>query len=278
MQATILCAERHAGPLTLGHLVSTLRQRLFFQDRHNQYLLLDGETDEQVLDLAADHLAVGIDPTRVTLLNRRAVPELATLQQALHCIAPTQAGATATLLAGLQPQLVSTHAASTEALAAANQVIRAVNARAGRKLLAESQALLPTRTPFAAPRAALDIPFTADADAIAAVIAALPSATQVGLPERETDGHPLFQLLTVFERDLPFVDDLKAKFRRGGLSERVVKAHLIDCAERMLAPVRETRAALAANRGTLQAVLDAGNEAARGTVASALAEVRIALS
>ncbi|WP_148716570.1 hypothetical protein [Chitinolyticbacter meiyuanensis] len=278
MQATILCAERHIGPLTLGHLVSTLRQRLFFQDRHNQYLLLDGETDEQVLDLAADHLAVGIDPTRVTLLNRRAVPELATLQRALQPIAPTPASPTATLLAGLQPQLVSAHAASATTLADANHLIRAVNARAGRSLLAEAQALLPTRSPFAAPRTALDIPFTADADAIAAVIAALPSATQVGLPARETDGHPLFQLLTVFEHDLPFVDDLKAKFRRGGLSERVVKAHLIDCAERVLAPVRESRAALAANRATLQAVLDAGNARARDTVGAVLADVRRVLA
>ncbi|GAA5783849.1 hypothetical protein [Chitiniphilus shinanonensis] len=274
--ATILCAERVSGPLSLGQLVGGLRQRLHFQPRHSQFLLLDSASEASSLAAAADHLAVGIDPERVALIVPTRVPELAQLRDALATLpsdddAPTLG--TAAVLAALSPTLVSPHAARAGQVAAANAVVRQINDRAGGALLREAQPMLSLRSPFAAPKVPLDVPFCADAATLAAAIDALPEGTTLGLPARETEGHPLFQLLDVFEHDLPFLDDLKSKFRRGGLSERVVKAHLADCAERFLAPVRERRAELAADRALLDRVLDAGTAQARRAARHALAQV-----
>ncbi|TJZ78873.1 hypothetical protein [Chitiniphilus eburneus] len=279
--ATILCAERVSGPLSLGHLVGSLRQRLYFQPRHNQFLLLDSANEASSLAAAADHLAAGIDPTRVALIVPTRVPELAQLRSALSRLPRTDdapALGTAAVLAALSPTLVSPHAARAGQVAAANAVVRQINVRAGGEVLREAQPMLSRHSPFAAPNVPLDVPFCADAETLAAAIDALPAGTTLGLPARETEGHPLFQLLDVFEPDLPFQDDLKAKFRRGGLSERVVKAHLIDCAERFLAPVRERRATLAADRALLDRVLDEGTARARDAARRALQQVNEVLA
>ncbi|UXY16619.1 hypothetical protein N8I74_06265 [Chitiniphilus purpureus] len=276
--ATILCAERVCGPLSLGQLVGGLRQRLFFQQRHPQLLMLEHADEDSALNAAADHLAAGIDPRRVALIVPARIPELAQLRDTLaglpHGAPP--ALDTAALLAALRPGLVSPHAASAPEVAAANAVVRAVNAHAGGKVLHEAQPMLARRSPFAAPRVPLAAPVS-DAAGLAATIEALPAGEALGLPAGETEGHPLFQLLEVFEHDLHFQDDLKAKFRRGGLSERVVKAHLLDCMEHALRPVRERRTALAADRPALAHVLEQGTARARAAACQALGQLRAVL-
>jgi tryptophanyl-tRNA synthetase len=269
-----LCAERAHGPLSLGLLVSGLRQRLHFQDRHQQLVMLDA-ADDAALQVVADHLAAGIDPARVTVFAPQQVPELAALRAQLAAHAPEAVRGTAAVLAALQPGFVSPQAADAIVVADANRVIRAINQRAGSDLLTEARPLLAGRSPFAMPRAPLDVPFSADADTLAAAIDAIPPGAALGLPAKETEGHPLFQLLDVFERDIHFLDDLKSKFRRGGLSERVIRAHLIDRAEQALAPLRERRAELLADRAALTRVLDEGAEQVRTSAAAALARLAV---
>ncbi|WP_035059958.1 hypothetical protein [Andreprevotia chitinilytica] len=275
--ANLLCAERVSGPLSLGQLVSGLRQRLFFQARHTQYLMLDSAgNDRATLDAVADHLAFGIDPSRVVLFEPSRVAEFAALRDTLAGLskAPTPAMATTVALAALRPALISSHAATATDVAAANAVVREVNARAGQAVLSEARPLFSESAPFAPPRVALDVPFSTDPATLAAVIDALPASSMLGLPERTVEGNPLFQLLDVFERDLPFLDDLKSKFRRGGLSERVIKLHLADCTERVLAPLRERRNELLADQMALQAVLEEGMEKARRAAAQTLDQLR----
>ncbi|SMC24388.1 tryptophanyl-tRNA synthetase [Andreprevotia lacus DSM 23236] len=272
--SAILCAERAHGPLSLGLLVSGLRQRLHFQDRHQQLVMLDA-ADDAALQVVADHLAAGIDPARVTVFAPQQVPELAALRAQLAAHAPEAVRGTAAVLAALQPGFVSPQAADAIVVADANRVIRAINQRAGSDLLTEARPLLAGRSPFAMPRAPLDVPFSADADTLAAAIDAIPPGAALGLPAKETEGHPLFQLLDVFERDIHFLDDLKSKFRRGGLSERVIRAHLIDRAEQALAPLRERRAELLADRAALTRVLDEGAEQVRTSAAAALARLAV---
>ena len=72
----VLTGDRPTGPLHLGHFAGSLRTRLALQYEHDHTILiadLQALTDNagrpvdarrQVVELALDYLAVGIDPTR----------------------------------------------------------------------------------------------------------------------------------------------------------------------------------------------------------------------
>ena len=91
----ILTGDRTTGPLHLGHYAGSLRTRVRLQDEATQFLLLadtQAMTDnvgrhqrvtENVLEVALDYLAVGIDPAKSTLFIQSQVPELAELTQYL---------------------------------------------------------------------------------------------------------------------------------------------------------------------------------------------------
>ncbi|WP_324755186.1 tryptophan--tRNA ligase [Roseovarius sp. Pro17] len=87
----ILTGDRTTGPLHIGHFAGSLRNRLRFQDSHDQYLLLadtqaltDNAHDpakirRSVMEVALDYLAVGIDPEKSTICLQSHLPALAEL-------------------------------------------------------------------------------------------------------------------------------------------------------------------------------------------------------
>lgn len=87
----ILTGDRTTGPLHIGHYAGSLRNRLAFQDTHEQFLLLadtqaltDNAHDPQkvqrsVFEVALDYLAVGINPEKTTICLQSHLPALAEL-------------------------------------------------------------------------------------------------------------------------------------------------------------------------------------------------------
>lgn len=87
----ILTGDRTTGPLHLGHYAGSLRNRLKYQDTHEQFVLLAdtqaltdnigniGKVRESVLDVVMDYLAVGIDPQKTTICIQSHLPALAEL-------------------------------------------------------------------------------------------------------------------------------------------------------------------------------------------------------
>jgi tryptophanyl-tRNA synthetase len=87
----VLTGDRPTGPLHLGHFAGSLRTRLALQYEHDQTILiadLQALTDNagrpvdvrrQVMELALDYLAVGIDPNATTIALQSGIPELAEL-------------------------------------------------------------------------------------------------------------------------------------------------------------------------------------------------------
>ena len=88
---TILTGDRPTGPLHLGHYLGSLRARVQLQDEHDQFVIIadiQALTDnsanpwkvrENILEVALDYLAVGLDPKRTTIFIQSLVPELAEL-------------------------------------------------------------------------------------------------------------------------------------------------------------------------------------------------------
>ncbi|WP_211280959.1 hypothetical protein [Sphingomonas adhaesiva] len=87
----ILTGDRTTGPLHLGHYVGSLRNRVALQYSHEQYVLLadtqavtdnandPGKVRRNVIEVALDYLAVGIDPSVSTICVQSALPALAEL-------------------------------------------------------------------------------------------------------------------------------------------------------------------------------------------------------
>jgi tryptophanyl-tRNA synthetase len=88
---TILTGDRPTGPLHLGHYVGSLENRVELQREYATYVLIadvQALTDHaeepelvrrNVLEVALDYLAVGIDPAAATIVVQSGVPELAEL-------------------------------------------------------------------------------------------------------------------------------------------------------------------------------------------------------
>ena len=86
---TILTGDRPTGPLHLGHYVGSLRNRVRLQTQHRQFVMIADlqaltDTDPEkvrsnVLEVAYDYLAVGLDPAQSTLFIQSQIPELAEL-------------------------------------------------------------------------------------------------------------------------------------------------------------------------------------------------------
>src|SRR5687767_7879206 len=85
----VLTGDRPTGPLHLGHFAGSLRTRLALQHEHDQTILiadLQALTDhagrpvdvrQNVMELALDYLAIGIDPAASTIALQSGIPELA---------------------------------------------------------------------------------------------------------------------------------------------------------------------------------------------------------
>lgn len=90
-KSIILTGDRPTGPLHLGHFVGSLRNRVKYQHKYKQYVMLadaqaltDNMDDidkvhRNVVEVALDYLAVGIDPKLSTIFIQSQVPELTEL-------------------------------------------------------------------------------------------------------------------------------------------------------------------------------------------------------
>jgi tryptophanyl-tRNA synthetase len=91
LRPVVLTGDRTTGPLHLGHYVGSLKNRVALQSTYRQFLLLanaqaltDHANDiarvrRNVLEVALDYLAVGIDPDLTTICVQSHLPALAEL-------------------------------------------------------------------------------------------------------------------------------------------------------------------------------------------------------
>ena len=320
----ILTGDRTTGPLHVGHYAGSLRNRVALQDSHEQFLLLadaqaltDNGDDpacvrRNVLEVALDYLAVGIDPAKTTICLQSALPalpELTMLYMNLVTVSrlernPTikdeirQRGFERDIPAGFLCYPVAQAADITAFKATVvpvgedqapiieltNEVVRRVNRIAGRELLPEAAALIPKvgRLPGIDGKAKMSksagnaLPLSAGPDEIRAAVRKMftdPGHLRAEDPGR-VEGNVVFTWLDAFDGDPVEVDELKAHYRAGGLGDAVVKRRLEDILQALLAPIRERRSTLAADLGYVTSVLRAGTSRAQEVTGTTLAGVR----
>ncbi|MDU6750746.1 MAG: tryptophan--tRNA ligase, partial [Bradyrhizobium sp.] len=179
----ILTGDRTTGPLHLGHYVGSLKNRVTLQTTHQQYLLLadaqaltdnahnPGRVRDNVLEIATDYLAVGIDPNLTTICLQSHLPALADLTllymnfvtvarlernptikdeiQARGFGRDIPAGflcypvAQAADITGFKATIVPVGEDQAPLIEQTNEVVRRINRQAGFEVLPESRALIP---------------------------------------------------------------------------------------------------------------------------------------
>ncbi len=310
---TILTGDRTTGPLHIAHYAGSLANRLRYQDSHEQFLLLadaqaltDNAHDPEkvrrnVMEVALDYLAVGIDPGRTTICLQSHLPALAELSMLyLNFVTvarlernPTikdeirvrgfgrdiPAGflcypaAQAADITGFRATVVPVGEDQAPLIEQTNEIVRRINATAGREVLPEAQAVIPKagRLPGIDGRAKMSksggnaIPLSVSPDEIRKAVRAMftdPNHLRVEDPGR-VEGNVVFTYLDAFDGDQEGLEDLKAWYRRGGLGDSKIKARLEGILQELIAPIRERRAQLARDPGYILDVIRDGTDRAR---------------
>ncbi|MFB9264553.1 tryptophan--tRNA ligase [Bradyrhizobium erythrophlei] len=309
----ILTGDRTTGPLHLGHYVGSLRNRVAFQDTHEQFLLLadaqaltDNVNDiakvrNNVIEVALDYLAVGIDPAKTSICLQSHLPaltELAMLYLNFVTVARLERNPTikdeirargfgrdipagflcypasqAADITAFRATVVPVGEDQAALIEQTNEIVRRVNALAGRELLPEAQAVIPRagRLPGVDGRAKMSksagnaIPLSASPDEISAAVRAMftdPDHLRIDDPGK-VEGNLVFAYLDAFDDDRGMVEELKARYRRGGLGDSTIKRRLDDILQALIAPIRARRAELAASLDHVIEVIRAGTMKAR---------------
>ncbi len=327
MKKIILTGDRPTGRLHLGHYVGSLAARVRLQDQHRQYVMIaDAQalTDhahepqkvrENILQVALDYLAVGIDPKKTTIFIQSLIPalpeimlyflNLVTWNRLKHN--PTvkleiqQKGYGEEVPAGFMVYPVS-QAADITAFKAnlvpvgddqlpvieqAVELVRKFNRLYKTEVLVEPEAVLSTiaRLPGVDGKAKMskslgNAIFLGDQpDEVAKKVKGMftdPNHLRVEDPGK-VEGNPVFTYLDAFGEDKPKIEELKEHYQRGGLGDSVVKKYLLDQLLAFLEPIRKRREEYAKDPQAVMHILAQGTEVAKATADATLQEVRAAM-
>lgn len=309
----ILTGDRTTGPLHIGHYAGSLSNRLRYQDSHEQFLLLadtqaltDNAHDpdkvrRNVIEVALDYLAVGIDPERTTICLQSHLPALAELSMLyLNFITvarlernPTikdeirargfgrnipasflcYPAAQAADITAFKATVVPVGEDQAPLIEQTNELVRRINATAGAVVLPEAQAVIPKsgRLPGIDGKAKMSksggnaISLSASPDEIRSAVRAMftdPNHLRVEDPGQVED-NVVFTYLDAFDEARNDLADLKSHYQRGGLGDGRIKARLEDILQAFIAPIRSQRAQLSEHRDHVLNVIRSGTERAR---------------
>ena len=322
----ILTGDRPTGQLHLGHYVGSLENRVKLQDSHQQFVMIadmqaltdNADNPEKVrnnvIEVALDYLAVGLDPQKTTMFIQSAVPELAELTMFylnLVTVArlqrnPTvksemqQKGFGADVPAGFLMYPVS-QAADITAFKAqfvpvgedqlpvieqTNEIVRKFNSIYG-EVLVEAKGVLSTHTRLAGldGKAKMSkslgncIYLADDSETLKKKVFSMftdPEHIKVEDPGK-IEGNMVFAYLDVFGEDKAAIAEMKAHYQRGGLGDMKVKRYLLDVLEAKFGPIRDRRNQFAKDKAAVMEIIRQGSIHAKEVAAQTLAEVRKAI-
>jgi len=320
----ILTGDRPPGQLHLGHFVGSLRSRVGLQDSHHQHLLLaDAQalTDNadnpdkvrrNILEVALDYLAVGIDPTKTTICVQSCLPALNELTMLyLNFVTVARLERNPTIKSEIQMRGFErdipagflcypvAQAADITAFKATvvpvgedqipmieqtNEIVRRVNRQIGQDLLPECKALLSNmaRLPGFDGKAKMSkslgntiVLNASDKDIKKAVNAMYTDPNHLRIEDPgQVEGNIVFTYLDAFDPNKEEVEELKAHYRRGGLGDGTVKKRLEGVLKELITPIRERREELAKDPDYIMDVLRQGTDKCRIITQQTLDEVK----
>lgn len=321
---TILTGDRPTGPLHLGHYIGSLANRVRLQEIHTQYVMIadaqaltdnyknPAKVRENVLEVALDYLAVGIDPKKTVIFIQSLIPQLAELTlYYLNLVTwnrlkhnPTvkteikQKGFGENVPAGFMTYPIS-QAADITAFKATivpvgedqrpmieqtNEIVRHFNRLYNKEVLVECRAEVPkfARLPGVDGQAKMSkslnnaIYLGDEEDVLRKKVKQMytdPNHLRVEDPG-QVEGNPVFIYLDAFGKDTQKIESLKEHYQRGGLGDSKVKDYLFEELNVFLTPIRKRRKELAENKDQIMQMLMEGSEKAFIAAENTLKEVK----
>jgi len=266
-----------------------------------------------VLEVALDYLAVGIDPEKSTICVQSALQALAELTMLyLNFVTVARLERNPTIKdeirargfgrdipAGFLCYPVAQAADITAFMATVvpvgedqvplieqtNEIVRRINNQIGHNVLVEAEALIPRvgRLPGIDGKAKMSKSqgnaILLEPEAIREAVHRMytdPNHIRASDPGT-VEGNVVFTYLDAFDENEADLAELKTRYRRGGLGDMTVKRRLEAILQGLLAPIRERRAAYAGKPGYVLDVLQEGTKKARAVTQSTLVELRSGL-
>lgn len=319
----VLTGDRPTGPLHVGHYVGSLEQRVKLQDEYTQYVMIadvQASTDnydnpkkvaDNVLQVALDYLAVGIDPKKTTIFIQSMIPAIAELTvMYLNFVTvnrlrrnPTikteiaQKGYGEDITAGFLTYPISQAADITivkgslvpvgedqlPLIEQTNEIVRTFNRLYHTDILVEAKALISKfpRLPGIDGKAKMSkslgnaIYLSDSDDEIKKKVMSMytdPEHIHVADPGK-VEGNTVFAYLDIFDRDTQKVEEMKAHYQRGGLGDVVVKRRLIDVLQDFISPIRARREQFAKDPAQVMQILKEGTLKTNAVAQQTLDEV-----
>ncbi len=323
----ILTGDRPTGQLHLGHFAGSLRTRVGLQDSHQQYLLLADtqaltdnadnveKVQRNIIEVALDYLAVGIDPTKTTICIQSCLPalfELTSYYMNFVTVARLERNPTikteiqmrgferdipagflcypvsqAADITAFKATLVPVGEDQIPMIEQTNEVVRRVNRQIGNEILPECKALLSNvgRLPGFDGKAKMSkslgntiVLDASDKDIKKAVNAMYTDPNHLRIEDPgQVEGNVVFTYLDAFDPNKEELEELKAHYRRGGLGDGTVKKRLEGVLKELLEPIRERRNELAKDPSYVMDVLRDGTDKCRLITQETLDEVKAGL-
>jgi len=322
----ILTGDRPTGKLHLGHYVGSLKTRVAMQaDEDNQLFVMIADmqalTDNaknpekvssNVLQVALDYLAVGLDPAKSTLFIQSQIPELAELtmyyfnlvsvgrvrrnptvkteieQKKFGESVPTgffiYPVSQAADITAFKANLVPVGEDQKPMLEQTQEIVPSFNHTYG-EVLVEPKGVFPPKGMGIHGNGKMSkslgngIYISDPADVLQKKVMSMytdPNHIHVQDPG-QVEGNMVFTYLDVFGTDKEAIEEMKAHYRRGGLGDVKIKRYLIDVLEAEFAPIRARREELEKDPSAVMEILRKGSEEAAKVAAQTLSEVKSAM-
>ncbi|OLQ71669.1 tryptophan--tRNA ligase [Photobacterium proteolyticum] len=306
----ILTGDRATGQLHIGHYIGSLQQRVELQHKYQQTILvadLQGLTDNgnnprkvssNILNVVADYLAVGIDPSKTTICLQSAIPALAELTMYysnLVSVARLQRNPTvkneiasksfgssiptgflmypisqAADITAFKATLIPVGDDQLPMIEQTNEIVRKLNSIAQEEILVECRPLLSKvpRLPSTDGKSKMSksmgncILLSSSEKEITKAVKSMytdPNHLRIDDPG-QVEGNVVFTYLDAFHPDINYVNELKVKYQQGGLGDGTTKKILEECLQEIIKPIRERREMFIADKAQLIDILRQGSE------------------
>lgn len=255
---------------------------------------------DAVVEVALDYLASGIDPEKSTICLQSGLPALSELTMLyLNLVTVSRLERNPTIrdeirargfdrdvpagflcypasqaadITGFKAKLVPVGADQAPMIELTNEVVRKINRLAGCAVLPEAEAMIPAagRLPGSDGRSKMSksagnsLRLSASPDEIRTYINAMftdPDHLRVDDPGK-VEGNVVFTYLDAFDDAPDEVQDLKARYRKGGLGDRKIKSRLEEILQEILTPIRNRRAEISSDIPYVLDIIRSGTERA----------------
>jgi len=332
----ILTGDRPTGPLHLGHYIGSLKNRVRLQNelddnsnpKYKSYILIadmQALTDNfqspeivssNILNVALDYLAVGINPELSSIYVQSLIPEFSELTMYfLNLLTLNQVERNPTVkeeikqkgfddhiplgfliypvsqaadILAFRADLVPVGADQIPMIEDTNMLARKFNQTYKSEVFKECKALVPenfSRLVGIDGKAKMSkslgnaIYLKDTSDELWQKVRQMytdPNHIHVQDPG-QIEGNTCFIYLDAFGEDKQKIQDLKNHYQKGGLGDMVVKKYLMEVLDAYLEPIREKRALYANDPAQVMKILANGTESARQVVTETMASAKKAM-